>query len=43
MSSKISSKTVADRLEVDDHEVVITNPDEVLFPGPGYTKRDLVT
>src|SRR5437667_9263171 len=23
------------------HEVVISNPDKVLFPGPGYTKRDL--
>lgn len=23
-------------------EVSISNPDKVLFPGPGYTKRDLV-
>src|SRR5213593_3196218 len=23
------------------HEVTISNPDKVLFPGPGHTKRDL--
>ena len=23
-------------------EVTLSNPDKVLFPGPGYTKRDLV-
>ena len=27
---------------VDDREVAVTNPDKVLFPGPGHTKRDLV-
>jgi bifunctional non-homologous end joining protein LigD len=27
---------------VGGHEVAISNPDKVLFPGPGYTKRDLV-
>jgi DNA ligase D-like protein (predicted polymerase) len=27
---------------LDGHEVAITNPDKVLFPGPGHTKRDLV-
>src|SRR5688572_18482249 len=25
-----------------DHELVITNPDKVLFPDAGYTKRDVV-
>jgi DNA ligase D-like protein (predicted polymerase) len=29
-------------LVVGDREVAITNPDKVLFPEPGYTKRDLV-
>ncbi len=34
----------ADRevVTLDGHEVTITNPDKVLFPGPGHTKRDLV-
>src|SRR5689334_10081907 len=27
---------------VDGHEVSITNPDKVLFPGTSHTKRDLV-
>ena len=27
---------------VGTREVAISNPDKVLFPGPGYTKRDLV-
>ena len=29
-------------LVVGDHEVSISNPNKVLFPRPGYTKRDLV-
>ena len=29
-------------LTVGGHEVPISNPEKVLFPGPGYTKRDLV-
>jgi bifunctional non-homologous end joining protein LigD len=29
-------------LEIDGHEVVITNPDKVFFAEPGYTKLDLV-
>jgi bifunctional non-homologous end joining protein LigD len=29
-------------LSIGGHEVSISNPDKVLFPGPGYTKRDLV-
>src|SRR3954454_13506375 len=29
-------------LEVAGHEVTISNPDKVYFPGPGYTKLDLV-
>ena len=31
-----------ERLVVDDQEVSITNPDKVLFPEAGHTKRDLV-
>jgi bifunctional non-homologous end joining protein LigD len=36
--------TAAEReiVSVDGREVAISNPDKVLFPGPGYTKRDLV-
>jgi bifunctional non-homologous end joining protein LigD len=29
-------------VEVAGRQVAITNPDKVFFPGPGYTKRDLV-
>jgi len=29
-------------VRVDGHEVAVTNPDKVLFPRPGHTKRDLV-
>jgi DNA ligase D-like protein (predicted polymerase) len=29
-------------LEIDGHDVVITNPDKILFPALGLTKRDLV-
>ncbi len=29
-------------VSADGHDVAISNPDKVLFPGPGYTKRDLV-
>jgi DNA ligase D-like protein (predicted polymerase) len=29
-------------LEIDGREVAISNPDKVLFPDAGYTKRDLV-
>jgi DNA ligase D-like protein (predicted polymerase) len=29
-------------LSIGGREVSISNPDKVLFPGPGYTKRDLV-
>ena len=29
-------------IRVGDHDVVVTNPDKVLFPEPGYTKLDLV-
>jgi bifunctional non-homologous end joining protein LigD len=38
----MASEPAAERLVVDDREVAITNPDKVLFPEPGYTKRDLV-
>ncbi len=29
-------------LQLDGHEVALTNPDKVLFPAAGYTKRDVV-
>jgi len=32
----------AERLVVDGREIAISNPRKVLFPGPGYTKRDVV-
>jgi hypothetical protein len=32
----------AERLTIDGHEVAISNPQKVLFPGPKYTKLDLV-
>src|SRR5215213_1756519 len=32
----------AERLVVDGHEVSVSNPGKVLFPGPGFTKLDLV-
>jgi DNA ligase D-like protein (predicted polymerase) len=34
-------KAVAEMLTLAGHEVAITNPDKVLFPEAGYTKRDL--
>lgn len=36
------AKTPAIELEVGGHSVRVTNPDKIYFPGPGYTKRDLV-
>ena len=36
------AKAPAERIEVAGREVVVTNPGKVLFPKPGYTKRDLV-
>jgi bifunctional non-homologous end joining protein LigD len=35
-------KTPAEVVRVAGREVSISNPDKVLFPKPGYTKRDLV-
>ena len=32
----------AERLTIDGHEVSISNPQKVLFPGPNHTKLDLV-
>lgn len=31
-----------EEIEVDGHEVVITNPGKIYFPGAGYTKLDVV-
>ncbi|MFL1999912.1 non-homologous end-joining DNA ligase [Microbacterium sp. A1-JK] len=36
------SKTPADTLEIAGHEVRVTSPDRVVFPGPGLTKLDIV-
>ena len=36
------AKGQGERIEVGGREVVVTNPGKVLFPKPGYTKRDLV-
>jgi DNA ligase D-like protein (predicted polymerase) len=35
-------RSEAERLEVAGREVSISNPHKLLFPGPGYTKLDLV-
>src|SRR5262249_20479296 len=32
----------AELIDVDGRQVSLTNPDKVLFPQPGYTKRDLI-
>ena len=29
-------------LEIDGHDVIITNPDKIFFPRTGHTKLDLV-
>jgi DNA ligase D-like protein (predicted polymerase) len=34
--------TRSEIVEVAGRQVAITNPDKIYFPGPGYTKRDLV-
>ncbi|MEX0152284.1 DNA polymerase domain-containing protein [Microbacterium sp. LMI1-1-1.1] len=36
------TKTPAETLDVDGHEVRVTSPDRVVFPEPGLTKLDLV-
>ncbi|CAH0224991.1 non-homologous end-joining DNA ligase [Microbacterium sp. Bi128] len=36
------AKTPPVTLDVDGHDVVVTSPDRVVFPGPGVTKLDLV-
>lgn len=36
------AKTPPVPLDVDGHDVVVTSPDRVVFPGPGVTKLDLV-
>jgi bifunctional non-homologous end joining protein LigD len=37
-----SPSASASTLRVNDRDVVITNPDKVLFPQAGYTKLDVV-
>ena len=34
--------TRSEVVDVAGRRVAITNPDKIYFPGPGYTKRDLV-
>jgi hypothetical protein len=34
--------TRQEALQIDGHEVVITNPDKVFFPETGHSKLDLV-
>jgi bifunctional non-homologous end joining protein LigD len=36
------SKTPAEILQIDGHEVRVTSPDRVVFPEPGITKLDIV-
>ena len=36
------SKAPSEVVELSGHEITVTNPDKVLFPDAGYTKRDLV-
>jgi DNA ligase D-like protein (predicted polymerase) len=38
----MGSRTPHELIKIDGREVLISNPDKVLFPGPGYTKLDLV-
>ena len=38
----MASASPRELVVVGDREVAVTNPDKVLFPGPGHTKRDLV-
>jgi bifunctional non-homologous end joining protein LigD len=37
----VVKKTRGEILSVAGHEVAVSNPDKVLFPGPGHTKLDL--
>lgn len=37
----MASRVAPQILQVDGHEISISNPDKVLFPKPGYTKLDL--
>src|SRR5262249_14636266 len=39
---EMPSRAPAELLQVDGREISITNPDKILFPEAGYTKRDLV-
>lgn len=34
-------KAAAEEIEIAGHPVRLTSPDKIVFPGPGYTKRDV--
>jgi DNA ligase D-like protein (predicted polymerase) len=38
----VAKKEEREVLDIDGHEVSVSNPRKVLFPGPGYTKLDVV-
>ena len=38
----MAKKEEREVLEIDGHEVSVSNPRKILFPGPGYTKLDVV-
>jgi DNA ligase D-like protein (predicted polymerase) len=38
----VAKKEEREVLEIDGHEVSVSNPRKILFPGPGYTKLDVV-
>jgi DNA ligase D-like protein (predicted polymerase) len=39
---RVKAREDAERLTIAGHEVTVTNPQKVLFPGPKHTKLDLV-
>ena len=40
--SSMPRQAASEVVSVNGRDVSISNPDNVLFPKPGYTKRDLV-
>ena len=38
----MGTKSPSETLEIDGHQVTVSNPDKVLFPEAGYTKLDVV-